>query len=244
MTVKAVVRDNIANVRTVKYAHSAAVVVGEVIVGNGMVLVAVNAAAINANNAYVYTGVAEFPKAASLAINEFDRVFYDAANGNITKTAGGNTFCGFCVEKAAGADTVVQVFLMPVDALAISETIFKDVTAATISTAGAGTYSAANLVGRLILRDPNGDNRTDTTATAAQIVAAITHPKAGNAFLVVVRNTADAVETITVAGGSGVTISGTATIAQNNTKIFLARLDNVTAGAEAVTLYSIGTMVH
>lgn len=115
-------------------------------------------------------------------------------------------------------------------------------TVTTQATAGAQTYTAAQLVGGLILRDPNGGAVTDTTATAALLVAAFDNPVVGTTFEVIIRNTADAAETITVAGGTGVTVSGTATIAQNNSKGFLVRLDNVTAAVEAVTMYSLGTV--
>ena len=116
------------------------------------------------------------------------------------------------------------------------------VTVTTDTTAGANTWSAAEFIGGLCLRDTAGDNRSDVTPTAAQIVAAITNCKVGTAFRVIIRNTADADETITVTAGSGVTLSGTMTIAQNNTKEFLCRVDNV--GSPAATLYSLGTYVH
>jgi hypothetical protein len=44
-----------------------------------------------------------------------------------------------------------------------------------------------------------------------------------------------------MAGGSGVTVSGVATVAQNASKIFLGYVTNVTAGSEAVTLYGLGS---
>jgi hypothetical protein len=122
--------------------------------------------------------------------------------------------------------------------------ISPKVVPATITTAGAGTYTAAQIIGGLILRDPAGDNRTDTTHTAAQILAVIPNAIVGSAFEFTVRNDADAAETITVAGGSGVTPSGTMTIAQNNTKRFMVVFTNVTAASEAATLYSLGTVVH
>ncbi|MBN2188375.1 MAG: hypothetical protein JW699_02890 [Chitinispirillaceae bacterium] len=114
---------------------------------------------------------------------------------------------------------------------------------ATITTAGAATYTAANLVGGLILRDPNGDNRSDVTPTAAQIVGAIAGAVAGSAIEFNIRNTADAAETITVTEGAGVTLSGTMTIAQNNGKRFLAIVTDAGSGTEAVTVYSLGTSV-
>mgnify|MGYP001603505799 FL=1 len=117
-------------------------------------------------------------------------------------------------------------------------------TVTTNSTVGDLTYTAAMLLGKVILRDPNGLARTDTTATAALIVAAMPNCQVGTSFSFLVRNTADAAETITVAGGTGVTASGTMTIAQSNSKLFTVVLTNVTGGTEAATLYSIGTFVH
>lgn len=114
----------------------------------------------------------------------------------------------------------------------------------TITTAGAGTYTAANMKTGLILRDPTGAARTDTCATAAQLVASLDFPKVGSSFEFTVRNTADANEVITVAAGSGGTDSGTMTIAQNNSKRFRVVLTNVGSGTEAYTLYSLGTFTH
>jgi len=110
-------------------------------------------------------------------------------------------------------------------------------------TLGDDTYPASEIVDGFILRDCNGADRTDTTATAVQIIAALTGASNGSSFRFNLRNTSDAAETITVAGGTGVTISGTATVAQNNTKEFLVRIDNINSGSEAVTFYSLGTSV-
>lgn len=115
---------------------------------------------------------------------------------------------------------------------------------AAISTAGAGTYSAANIVGGLIDRDCAGADRTDTTATAAQIVAALPGVQVGSSFVLTVKNISAGANTITVAGGTGVTISGTATIAQNNTRQFLVLVTSITTSSEAVVLRSLGTSLH
>lgn len=114
----------------------------------------------------------------------------------------------------------------------------------TEATAGAVTYTAAQLLGGLILRDPAGAARSDVTPTAALVRAAIPGAEVGTSFEFTIKNTADAAETITVTAGSGATLSGTMTIAQNNSKRFLLRLTNVTPGSEAYTLYSLGTVVH
>lgn len=114
----------------------------------------------------------------------------------------------------------------------------------TLSTAGAETLTPAQVLGGLILRDPNGAGRTDTMPTAALLLATMPGVVVDSSFEFTIRNTADAAETITVAAGTGGTISGTATIAQNNSKAFRVVWTNVTAGSEAYTAYSLGTVVH
>jgi hypothetical protein len=118
--------------------------------------------------------------------------------------------------------------------------ILDGVVATTKTTAGAVTYTAAEFAGGLILRDPNGAGRTDITPTAALLDAQLGTPRVGSALVVTIRNTADAAETITMSGGTGVTISGTATIAQNNQKAFLCVK---TATTPTYTIYSLGTVV-
>lgn len=117
---------------------------------------------------------------------------------------------------------------------------FGDVT--TIATAGAVTYTARQILDGLILRDPNGAGRSDVSPTATEILAQIQAPRVGEFFEFDVRNTADASETITLTAGTGVTLSGTMTIGQNNTKRFRVQITGT--ATPAVTVYSIGTFVH
>jgi len=114
------------------------------------------------------------------------------------------------------------------------------ITATTEATAGAHTYTAAELLGGLILRDCAGGARSDPTDTAVNIIAAMVQAGVGNSFEFTIRNTSDAAETITVTAGEGVTLSGTMTIAQNNSKRFLC----VVTASTTVTIYSLGTVVH
>ncbi len=122
--------------------------------------------------------------------------------------------------------------------------VIQSTTVTTKSTAAAVTFTAAEILGGLILRDPNGAGRADLVPTAAAIVAALTvndHPPAiGASFEFTIRNTADAAETITVTTNTGITLSGTMTIAQNNSKRFLVVVTSLTA----VSIYSLGTVVH
>jgi hypothetical protein len=56
----------------------------------------------------------------------------------------------------------------------------------------------------------------------------------------VVINASAGAHTITFAGGSGVTVSGVATVAQNASKVFLGRVTGVTT--PAITLYGLGSV--
>lgn len=145
------------------------------------------------------------------------------------------------VIASSGTDTHVGLRLSPKGSagVVITGPMATKRVVTTVNTAGAGTYSAAAIAGGLILRDTAGDDRTDTTSAAAHILAEFWGAQVGSSFFLIVRNTAGAAETITIAGGTGVTISGTATIGQGITRIFCGVFTNVTSGSEALTLYSI-----
>lgn len=103
------------------------------------------------------------------------------------------------------------------------------------------TLSTANSY-NVIIRGVPAAAATYTTATAAAIVAAIGGDCAiGTTFMVVVINASAGANTITIAGGTDVTVSGVATVVQNASKVFLGRVTAVTAGSEAITLYGLGS---
>lgn len=116
----------------------------------------------------------------------------------------------------------------------------KKATVTTETTASAVTFTAAEVLGGLILRDPNGAGRADLLPTAADLITELGDPEVGTSFEFTIRNTANAAETITVTTNTGLTLSGTMTIAQNNSKRFLA----VVTSATTITVYSLGTVVH
>lgn len=161
--------DAIPNIRTIKYAHGSAVTAGDIIVNNGTVLIAINTALAAADNAYIYMGKIEMPKEASLAINQHDDVYWDATAGKVTKTQIGNTPCGYCVEKALAADTVVVIYLKP--SFAMSHTV---IAAGIFTTAGgdvneaiAITDALATDIAIVTLETVGATPRTITTAKAA-----------------------------------------------------------------------------
>jgi hypothetical protein len=115
--------------------------------------------------------------------------------------------------------------------------VVPNLTLSNITTAGAGTYTAAHIAGGLITRDPNGAARTDTTDTAVAIIAACDLSADGESATCHLINTADAAEVITLAGGAGVTVSNVGqTLAQNESAVLLFRRTS----SSAVTLYILG----
>lgn len=166
------------------------------------------------------------------AVNEL-AVTNAATGGNpILSTSGSDTNISMKIQtKGSG--------IISVEDISISLT-----TVSTVTTAGAATFTAAQILGGLILRDPTGANRADLVPTAANLVAALPGAVVGSSFEFTIRNDADAAETITLTTNTGATMSGTMTIAQNNSKRFLVVLTNVTAASEAYTVYSFGTVVH
>lgn len=122
------------------------------------------------------------------------------------------------------------------------------------TTAAAVTYTAAEIAGGYIRRDPNGSGRTDVLPTAALLVAYLRNI-AGNMSTILtyplemqftVQNDADAAETITMSCGTGGTLGGnvagsvTVTIAQNTSKRFSIQFTNTTPGSEAYVLRNLG----
>jgi len=191
-------------------------------------------------------GTSKLEMNAAVAVNTFVKAeFVSESDAGKGKTAAAALAYARAVVIAPTdtEDELAEVLLIG-QVPGITQTGWFQATVTTDATAGAKTYSAAELIGGLILRDPAGGARNDVTPTAAQIVAGFAGGVVGSSFEFTIRNTADAAETITLTAGAGATLSGTMTIAQNNSKRFLCRLDNVGSGTEAVTIYSLGTVVH
>jgi hypothetical protein len=98
------------------------------------------------------------------------------------------------------------------------------------------------MMGGFIRRTLTATARTDTTPTAAALVAALPQDlrQVGGVFFLEITRTDAAAVALTIAGGTGVTVTGTATIAASTNRTFLCYFTNVTAGSEAITLYSLG----
>lgn len=112
---KATPRDGVNGLKTMKLAHTAAVLAGEIIEANSNILVAVSAAEANAANIYIYRGRVGFPKAVggSTAIAANTKVYWDVSAGVATTSSdtGTNKLIGTTVEAAGDSDAEVLVML-------------------------------------------------------------------------------------------------------------------------------------
>lgn len=105
------------------------------------------------------------------------------------------------------------------------------------ATAGALTIPAAKMVNALLDRNGGTTNRIDTTDTAAAIIALLPGVIVGSTFEFVYRNnSATPGQQNDLVGGSGVTISGTASIFAGGDITYIAIVTNV--GTPALTLYA------
>ncbi len=150
---------------------------------------------------------------------------------------------GYVLDGAENEGELASVLILGM-VPAINDAVKHIVSPAIVNTADAHTYTPAQFLGGLILRDPAGAARNDATPAAAQIVSALPGAVAGSSFELNVRNTADAAETVTITAGAGVSLSGTMTIDQNATRRLLVVVADITEGAEAVTIYSLGAGLH
>lgn len=107
-------RGSLKDHRTIKHAHTAAVVRHEVLVINSNVCVSVNAAIADADNAWITHGPVEFPKEASLVVAAGELIYWDASAEEADKT-NTNTEAGIAREPSAASDTTVLVELHPND---------------------------------------------------------------------------------------------------------------------------------
>lgn len=122
-----------------------------------------------------------------------------------------------------------------------STLVYPSVTASamTVTTATTPvTATTTQVLNGLLIVDCQ-DAGTITLPTAAALKAAIAGCETGTSFKLEIRNSGDT--TLTIAGGTGGTVSGTATIATTYCKAFLFVFTATAEGSEAYTAYSLGS---
>jgi hypothetical protein len=109
-----------------------------------------------------------------------------------------------------------------------------------LTTVGAGTITAAGIVGGITIRTGSTSAFTDTTDTAAAIIAAAIGSIIGSSWLYTYVNNTVALSTL--AAGSGVTLTGALPVPPNSKASFLVAYTS--AGAVTMTLVDAGFFPH
>jgi hypothetical protein len=114
------------------------------------------------------------------------------------------------------------------DKAALAKLVFN-----TLVNAAGQTLTAAQLLGGILARS-GAVTVSDTTPTAALLVAAYAGVAVGDVVLFRLRNGNTGV--LTLLAGTSVTLEGTTTVTNALCREYAIRFTNVTVGAEAVTL--------
>lgn len=194
-----------------------------------------------ADGQFAIEGVFGLAKTSAQAWVQGDKIYWDNTNKRCDNVpTAGFALIGIATVAASNPSSTGTVRLISDAAL------FEDdaaPAAASYSTAGPQTYTAADILGRTIVRDPNGAGRTDVLPTAALLVAAVPGAKVGQILDCLIVNGADAAETITLSAGTGGGFDANQTassrvIPQNASKLVRIRLTNVTPSSEAYVAYA------
>lgn len=109
----------------------------------------------------------------------------------------------------------------------------KYTTNTTTTTFAAGQLTGANIT---VYDSTATTPGSIATRTAAEMFADI-GATAGQTYLLIVRNSSGSANTMTITAGTGVTLTGTMTVAQNVSRVFVVTITSATA----ITIQSIGT---
>lgn len=139
------------------------------------------------------------------------------------------------VDMDAGGAIPVRTTASLIAALGRTSATF---TATAITTVGDGTLTAAALVGGEVLRSGPTAAFTDTTATAAQIVAALPSFISGSSFLVLIKNTT--LFPMALSAGTNVTLPTTTLVGPFSLAAYIAVIGG-TAAVPTVTLTHLDT---
>lgn len=192
---------------------------------------------------FLTKGVVTLAKSTAAAWAQGDKLAWDDTNKVLTNDLTKGPLVAVAYAAALQADTTGSAKLIgapPPRANSIEKELSPAPTS--ISTAGPVTYTAAQIMSGIIVRDTNGASRTDVLPTAALLVAAVPNAKVGDVIRCKIVNGADAAEVLTVQAGANGAYDANQTassqvIPQNASKELLIRLTNVTLTTEAYVAY-------
>lgn len=115
---------------------------------------------------------------------------------------------------------------------------------ATVSTAGPVTLTVAQVFNKIYVRETGAAARSDTTPTARALINAIAGAHIGATFMFIVRNVSAAAHNVTIVGGTGVTLQGSADTSQSTQTIYLGYVTAVgTTPTLTLTNFNTSTLV-
>lgn len=207
---------------------------GDVVVLGSVLAVAMKDTPSGVKGLFQPTGIVSFPKATSggsgAALAMGTQAYWDATNKIVSNSPSVGPFAGIVVTQgAADADTNVYVLMMPADSLPGAKygttALLNTTLTAGLITGGAETY---------LLSTANGANAL-TTRTATQMFADTPGASVGQSYGLRILNSGN--NTVTLTAGSGVTLTGTMTIATNTWRDFVVTFNTATT----MTFQSVGT---
>ena len=172
-----------------------------------------------------------------------EAVYWDATNKKLTATSAGNVHFGILLAGPTGdvndagpaSDGDVGYALHEPAGITPSGTLGK---AAENTVSTTNSLTAAQVLAGFVNSAPAA-GITLTLPTAALLVAGMKGCKVGDSVTVSIENTAGGANAITLAAGTGGTLRGGTSIAQNKSALIRIVLTNVTASSEAYTAHSI-----
>jgi predicted RecA/RadA family phage recombinase len=220
--------------------------VGGVVTGVGVLIgamfgVALTTAAAGLDFVAAMTGVWDLDKVAAEAWLVGDKIFWNDTLKKCTNAAAaGLRFIGTATAVAANPTNTGRVRLEGKAALLEDDSLAAP---ASHADAGAVVLTAGEILGGIVVADPNGAGRNYTLPTAALLVAALAGARVGDVIRCYMVNGADAAEAITLLAGAGGAFDANQTaasrvIGQNTSKLVHIRLTNVTPAAEAYVAYA------
>ncbi len=182
---------------------------------------------------------------AGAAINRWANVEIVYTTNKVITSAGTNPVCGFAYDQAAadgdlirvyivnaqltGSSTIAQVTGLQAALNAVQAPVLPYEASTAISTVGAGTITAAAIVGKLVTRSGSVAAYSDAFDTAVNIVAALNTYVAGSSFEIKIKNTTQYNETLTTA--TGLTLTGDMIIPPHSVGTYLVTITSPTAVA-------------
>lgn len=147
-----------------------------------------------------------------------------------SNTIPGNSIAEYLVQVVS----LTSVVFNHIFTAAIADKVLQ--VATTLNTVGAGTITGAGIAGTITSRTgaQSATAFTDTTDTAANIIAAQLNAHIGDSWYYIYQNTTNGAATIT--GGTGVTVSGVTVVAANSSAEYLVTY----TAANTITMAGLG----